>query len=337
MPYDLSDRLVVGIASSALFDLEDSNAVFEVEGEEVYRRYQEEHINDTLAPGVAFSFVRRLLSLNDLAPPDDPLVEVIILSRNDPDTGLRVMKSVQSHGLPITRAVFMQGRSPYRFMPAFNMSLFLSNNKADVAEAVARELPAGQVLPSPAVDEDHTGDLRIAFDFDGVLASDESERIMQQTGNLQAFHEHETANSATPHSPGPLKAFLAAVNRIQDREEAHRLEQPNYRIRLHVALVTARNAPSHERAVKSLKEWGVRVNDAFFLGGVEKARVLEILKPHIFFDDQETHLGPASQVAPSVHVPFGLINMRTAASNLPGSAVPATAEDHISSPTGKRI
>lgn len=335
MPYELSDRLVVGIASSALFDLEESNAVFEEEGEEAYRRYQEYHFDDTLTPGVAFPFVRRLLSLNDLAPSDDPLVEVIILSRNDPDTGMRVLESVQSHGLPITRAVFMQGRSPYRFMPAFNMSLFLSKNKADVAEAVARGLPAGQVLHSPAVDDDHTEDLRIAFDFDGVLASDESERIMQESGNLHTFHAHEIANRTTPHNPGPLKTFLAAINRIQDREEARRLEEPDYRIRLHVALVTARNAPSHERAVKSLKEWGVRVNDAFFLGGVEKARVLEILKPHIFFDDQETHLGPAAKVAPSVHVPFGLINQGHVVSSPPPAAVPESASYQASPPASE--
>lgn len=308
MPYDLSGRLVVGIASSALFDLTESHAVFDSQGEDEYRKYQEEHIDDTLSPGVAFPFIKRLLSLNDLTDDGDPLVEVIVLSRNDPDTGLRVMKSIETYGLQITRAVFMQGRSPYRFMPAFNMSLFLSANKEDVKEAVEGNLPAGQVLPSPSVDDDPSGDLRIAFDFDGVLASDESEKIMQETGDLKAFHAHETANITTPHHPGPLKTFLAAINRIQDREEARRLEDRSYRIRLHVALVTARNAPSHARAVKSLKEWGVRVNDAFFLGGVPKANVLEILKPHIFFEDQEGHLELASEVAPSVHIPFGVAN-----------------------------
>lgn len=321
-PYLLSERLVLGIASSALFDLAASNAVFEKEGEARYREYQEAHLEETLAPGVAFPFIKRLLSLNDLADAGDPLVEVIVLSRNDPDTGLRVMKSIQAYGLPITRAVFMQGRSPYRFMPAFNMSLFLSANKDDVEEAVGDGHPAGRVLPSPSVDEDVSADLRIAFDFDGVLADDGSEKVMQQTG-LEAFHAHETANLATPHNPGPLKEFLAAVNRIQDREEERKLADPSYRIRLHVALVTARNAPSHERAVKSLKEWGVRVNDAFFLGGVEKARVLEILKPHIFFEDQETHLKGAAQVAPSVHIPFGVVN-----------APPAAAEGATGSASG---
>lgn len=307
MPFELDKRLVVGIASSALFDLSESDAVFRAQGEAEYRRYQEEHLDDTLEPGEAYPFIRRLLSLNDLADaPDDPLVEVIVLSRNDPDTGLRVMKSIQARGLPITRAVFMQGRSPHKFMPAFNMSLFLSASAEAVREAVDAGLPAGQVLPS-AVEEDDSDDLRVAFDFDGVLADDASEGVMQAQG-LPAFHEHEVANLATPHGPGPLRAFLEAINRIQDREQARLLEDPGYRIRVHVAIVTARNAPSHERALSSLKEWGVRVNDAFFLGGVEKAHVLEILKPHIFFDDQAGHLAGTAKVAPSVHVPFGISN-----------------------------
>lgn len=307
MAYELEGRLVVGVASSALFDLAESDEVFRTQGEAAYRLYQEQQLRNTLRPGVAYPFIKRLLSLNDLAvTPADPLVEVIVLSRNDPDTGLRVMKSIESHALPITRAVFMQGRSPYRYMPAFNMSLFLSADDRDVREAVGEGLPAGRVLPSPAV-EDDSMDLRVAFDFDGVLANDESEGVMQARG-LSAFHAHEVANVTTPHSPGRLKAFLQAINRIQDHEEERKLVDPSYRIRVHVAIVTARNAPSHERAVESLKQWGVRVNDAFFLGGVEKARVLEILKPHIFFDDQEGHLTGAAQVAPSVHVPFGVVN-----------------------------
>lgn len=310
-PYELDGRLVVGIASSALFDLTESDEVFRTQGESAYRRYQEEHLHDTLQPGVAYPFIMRLLSLNDLATSAaDPLVEVIVLSRNDPDTGLRVMKSIEAHGLPITRAVFMQGRSPHRFMPAFNMSLFLSASAEAVREAVDAGLPAGQVLPSPAVDDDSM-DLRIAFDFDGVLTGDESEEVMQSEG-LPAFHAHEVANVATPHNPGPLATFLQAINRIQDREEERKHADSGYRIRVHVAIVTARNAPSHERAMASLKGWGLRVNDAFFLGGVEKARVLEILKPHIFFDDQEGHLEGAAKVAPSVHVPFGIINRRAA-------------------------
>ncbi|MFD8422538.1 5'-nucleotidase [Streptomyces sp. NPDC059466] len=309
MSYELVNRLVIGIASSALFDLAEADVVFREQGEESYRAYQEEHLDDTLGKGVAFSFIRRLLSLNDLSSPDDPLVEVIVLSRNDPDTGLRVMRSIQSHRLPISRAIFMQGRSPYHFMPALNMSLFLSANETDVREAVALGLPAGRVLGSAAADETDDQDLRIAFDFDGVLADDASEQVYQADG-IEVFRSHETMNAATPHDPGPLRDFLASLNRLQQREEVQRAKDPHYKIRVHVSLVTARNAPAHERAVRSLKGWGVTVNDAFFLGGIDKSTIMGVLKPHIFFDDQVGHLVGTSLNTPSVHVPFGKMNER---------------------------
>jgi 5'-nucleotidase len=306
-PYELADRLVVGIASSALFDLAASDGVFREQGEEAYRLYQQEHLDDTLHPGVAFSFIRRLLSLNDLAEAGDPLVEVIVLSRNDPDTGLRVMRSVQAHGLQISRAVFMQGRSPYRFMPALSMSLFLSANQDDVREAVASGLPAGHVLGPAAEDDADDADLRIAFDFDGVLANDASERVYQ-AGGIEEFRAHEVANADVPHDPGPLRDFLAAVNRIQRREDDQRRQNPDYRIRVHVSIVTARNAPAHERAVRSLQQWGLRVNDAFFLGGIDKGAIMTVLRPHIFFDDQQIHLASTARTTPSVHIPFGQLN-----------------------------
>lgn len=305
MPYDLEDLLVVGVASSALFDLAESDEVFRTKGEDEYRAYQEEHLDHELAPGVAYPFVKRLLSLNDLSP-DDPLVEVIILSHNDPDTGRRVMRSVESHGLPITRAVFMQGRSPYAFMPAFNMCLFLSADADVVRTAVQQGLPAGQVMGSPADDADGD-DLRIAFDFDGVLADDSSEKVMQ-AGGLDDFRQHEIKNIDTPIAPGLLHEFLAAINRIQDVEDAKYEQDNNYNRRVHVAIVTARNAPAHERAILSLKSRGVRVNDAFFLGGIDKGRIIKILRPHIFFDDQLTHVDSTLDHAPSVHVPFGVTN-----------------------------
>ncbi|MFC9285004.1 5'-nucleotidase [Streptomyces collinus] len=304
--YELKNRLVVGIASSALFDLAESDAVFRDQGEDAYRAYQEAHLADTLDKGVAFPFIRRLLSLNDLSP-DDPLVEGIILSRNDPDTGLRVMRSIQSYGLPISRAVFMQGRSPYHFMPALNMSLFLSANEDDVREAVALGLPAGRVLGPAVADEGDDQDLRIAFDFDGVLADDASEQVYQ-SGGLEDFRFHEVTNAATPHDPGPLRDFLAGVNRIQRREAERRAADADYRFRVHVSLVTARAAPAHERPVRSLKKWGVTVNDAFFLGGIDKSTIMEVLRPHIFFDDQVGHLTGTARSTPSVHVPFGKIN-----------------------------
>lgn len=307
MPFDLTDRLVVGIASSALFDLAQSDAVFRTQGEAAYRTYQEVHLDDTLVPGVAFEFIRRLLSLNDLVESSEPLVEVIVLSRNDPETGLRVMRSIRTHDLAITRAIFMQGRSPYRFMPALNMSLFLSESAADVADATSRGFPAGQVLGRLSQIDGDDADLRVAFDFDGVLASDESEQVFQAQG-LEKFQAHEQANLVAPHQPGPLRDFLRNLNRIQRIEEDRRASHPDYRIRVHVSIVTARNAPAHERAISSLKSWGVTVNDAFFLGGVAKDKIIEVLRPHIFFDDQLTHLESSSSYAPCVHVPFGIAN-----------------------------
>lgn len=307
MPYDLEKRLVIGIASSALFDLRECDGVFRSSGEAAYRDYQQSNLSVPLAAGVAFPFIRRLLSLNDLSPdPGDPVVEVIILSKNDPDTGLRVMRSVEYHKLDISKAIFMRGRSPLQFTEALSMSLFLSANEADVAEAISRSLPAGRVLPSLYAD-DQDDDLRIAFDFDGVLADDRSEQIYQAKG-LGAFRQHERANAMTPLGQGPLNDLLREINKIQRLEEKKKLEEADYRIRLHVSIVTARTAPAHERAVTSLKEWGVTVNDAFFLGGVDKSLVLGVLKPHIFFDDQEQHLQTTSDIVPSVHVPFGVVN-----------------------------
>lgn len=310
MPYDLESRLVVGVASSAVFDLRESDEVFRRDGEEQYRRYQEEKLNEPLGKGIAFSFIRRLLSLNDLSedPVNDPLVEVILLSRNDPDTGMRVMKSISHHELGMTRAIFMQGMAPYEYIPALSISLFLSANASDVRAAIAANLPAGQVLDSAIVDDVNDSGLRIAFDFDGVLADDEAESVMHNTKDLNKFHEHEVGKNNQPLGPGPLQKFLIRVAKIQSIEEARRKADSSYKNRLRISLVTARNAPSHERALNTLKSWGVMPNDAFFLGGIDKMKVLGVMKPHIFFDDQSGHLAGAATVAPSVHIPFGIKN-----------------------------
>lgn len=309
MAYELKDRLVVGVASSAMFDLLESDTVFRTEGEKKYREYQESHKNIPLNHGIAFSFIKRLLSLNDLSSPESgPLVEVVLLSRNDPDTGLRVMKSIEHHGLGITRAIFQQGLSPYNYISALSISLFLSSNRSDVLEAIAKGFPAGYVMDSKKIDDPNDNTLRIAFDFDGVIADDSSETVMHN-GNLTQFHAHEAANVMQPHGGGPLKEFLLRVSAIQKAEEDKREVDSSYKNRLRVSIVTARNAPSHERAINTLKSWGVMANDAFFLGGVEKKLVLDVLQPHIFFDDQSGHLETASEVAPSVHIPFGIKNV----------------------------
>lgn len=303
---DLERALVIGVASSALFDLRESDAVFREQGEERYREYQREHLDDVLEPGVAFPFIRRLLDLNDLSD-QERLVEVVILSRNDPETGMRVMRSVKHHGLDITRAIFMQGRAPYRFMKPLRMSLFLSANEDDVREAIDMGFAAGRVMGHAAPD-DGDADLRIAFDFDGVLADDSAERVFQSEG-LDGYQESESALAEVPLDRGPMADFLEKINRIQGIEESKSLDDPSgYRRRVHVAVVTARSAPAHERAINSIGQWGLRVNDAFFLGGIDKGPILEVLRPHIFFDDQRRHVEGASLSTPSVHIPFGEIN-----------------------------
>lgn len=311
MAIDLDNMLVVGVASSALFDLSESDKVFRTQGEEAYRAYQDANVDNTLPAGVAFEFIRRLLSLNTIKS-DRQLVEVIVLSRNDPFTGLRVMRSVEAHRLPITRSIFNQGASPYRYVEALNMSLFLSANEGDVREANDQGLPAGRVLGSGSPGHDE-GDfsLRIAFDFDGVIADDESERVYQAEG-IEAFREHEKSNSEVALQEGRLAKFLRGIHQIQQEEEDRARTESDYQLRLRVAIVTARNAPADQRVVKTLESWGVRVNDAFFLGGIEKSRVLRVLKPHIFFDDQLLHLDAYEDV-PSVHIPFGEGNKRSQA------------------------
>ena len=308
----LERALVVGVASSALFDLDASDAVFRRDGEQKYREYQRDHLGDALAPGVAFPFIRRLLALNDLSG-DERLVEVVVLSRNDPETGLRVMRSVERHGLDITRAIFMQGRSPYRFMEPLRMSLFLSANGADVREAIRMGFAAGRVVgraadDGHAADDDGGTDLRIAFDFDGVLADDSAEQFYQKR-SLEEYQENESALADVPLPKGPLAAFLEKINHIQGIEDAkHDADPGGYKRRVRVAVVTARSAPAHERAINSIHQWGLRVNDAFFLGGIDKGPVLGVLQPHIFFDDQHRHVDTASRSTPSVHIPFGELN-----------------------------
>jgi len=302
----MEGRLVVGMASSALFDLQDSDRVFREMGERAYRIYQRDHQEQPLGAGVALPFIRRLLALNELNPANPP-VEVVLLSHNDPDTGLRVFKSIDHYGLGITRAVFLQGRSPHEYIPAFNISLFLSANEGDVRAAVAAGLPAGLVLASSAADDTDDDELRLAFDFDGVLADDEAESVYQRS-DLDNFKQHEQELAAVPHNPGPLKVFLERIAHIQGLEQARAERDAAYRPRLRVAIVTARNAPAHERVINTMRSWNIMVNDAFFLGGVEKHRVLQVLNPHMFFDDQRLHLDAAATISPSVHIPFGIAN-----------------------------
>lgn len=305
MAYDLTKRLVIGLSSSALFGLTDSDEIFRTKGEEAYREYQRENQNTALATGVAYPFIRRLLKLNELS--EDPLVEVILLSRNDPDTGLRVMNSIEHYGLSITRAVFLQGQSAHKYIPAFDIELFLSANEGDVQQAVDEGFPAGQILDGDIADDIEDTQLRVAFDFDGVIIDDEAESVYKESNQLGDFHSHESSRVDIVHNPGPLKNFIDRISHIQKIENDYKLRNPNYEPVLRVSIVTARNAPSHKRAINTMREWGILANEAFFMGGVDKSKVLEILKPHIFFDDQKLHLKSAN-ILPSVHIPFGVAN-----------------------------
>lgn len=304
MPYSLDDKLVIAIASSALFDLTESDGVFRSQGTEAYRAYQREHQNDTLAPGVAFPFIERLLGLNDA---NRNLVEVLLLSRNDPDTGLRVLKSIESHRLNISRAAFVRGRKPWRYIKAFSVSLFLSACEHDVKEAIMEGHPAGLVLGTQYTDDHRDHELRIAFDFDGVLVDDQAEKVFQEHG-LARFHSSERASALEPHAPGPLQELLIKIANIQAAERQKAVADPAYQPRVRLAIITARNAPAHERMITTLRHWGITVDETFFLGGIDKRRVLEVFAPHLFFDDQRLHLDANSGSIPCVHVPFGELN-----------------------------
>lgn len=308
MPYSLNDKLVIAIASSALFDLTESHDVFLKHGVDEYRKYQRKNEKVVLAPGVAFPLIRRLLGLNHGC--EERLVEVILFSRNDPDTGLRVFNSIKEHGLDITRAVFVSGRDPIPYLPAFNASLFLSANDTDVRNALMQNAPAGTVFPTTFVDDDEP-ELRVAFDFDGVITDDSAEAI-NQTQGLAEFIRSEQERAGVPHPLGPLYRFFSEMAKLQQREKEKQLHDSNYKPRVRIAIVTARNAPAHERVVTSLRKWGIEVDEVFFLGGVEKAGVLRVFRPHIFFDDQLLHIKGAADIAPSAHIPFGIVNEATA-------------------------
>jgi 5'-nucleotidase len=298
-------QLVVAISSRALFDLDESHRVFVDRGVDAYHDYQIAHENEVLEPGVAFRLVQKLLGLNarlDTAG----RVEVILLSRNSSDTGLRVFNSIRHHRLDITRAVFTGGTSPYRYVSAFGAQLFLSADPDDVRRALDAGCAAATLIPAPAPADDSPADdsgdrvLRIAFDGDAVLFSDESERVFRTQG-LDAFEAREAAEAAVPLPAGPFKGFLSAVHRIQALFTHE--ESP-----LRTALITARGAPSHERVIRTLRSWGIRIDEALFLGGLSKTPFLDAFDADIFFDDQERHCAAARATVTAGHVPHGISN-----------------------------
>jgi 5'-nucleotidase len=307
LAYPIENKLVIAVASSALFDLSDSDRVYQEKGVDIYRKYQRKKENVSLKPGVAFPLVRRLLGLNVGFDAISAPVEVVLLSRNDPDTGLRVVNSIEKHGLNMSRAIFVSGGNPFQYMNALNASLFLSANSTDVRKAVSDGLPAGRVFPTTFEDTEDDLELRVAFDFDGVVADDSSEAVFKGKG-LKAFVKSEVLQALKPLREGPLARFFREVSRLQRFEREKKKKDGNYIPRLRTAIVTARAAPAHKRVVSTLRSWGIEVDEVFFLGGIAKNRVLEVFKPHIFFDDQLQHIEGVAGSTPSAHVPFGIAN-----------------------------
>lgn len=298
MPVSLDGQLVVAISSRALFDFEEENEVFEAADDRAYMRLQLDRLDVTAKPGVAFSLVNKLLAFNrapaDASESPTQRVEVVILSRNDPVSGMRVFRSAKQHGLPIQRGVFTRGHPPWRYLQPLNANLFLSTNEADVRSALEAGVPAARVYPNSArASAAHPNEVRIAFDGDAVLFSDEAEQVFQRAG-LNAFQEHERDRAEKPLAAGPFKPLLEALQQLQ------RAATPAMGIR--TALVTARSAPAHERAIRTLMDWDIEIDEAMFLGGLAKGEFLREFEPDFFFDDQTGHIENAAP-----HVPAGLV------------------------------
>ena len=297
MAASLDGKLVVAISSRALFDFEEENEVFEQADDRAYMKLQLERVEQPARPGVAFSMVRKLLSFNDVGA---QRVEVVILSRNDPVSGMRVFRSAQHYGLPIERGSFTRGQPPWRYLRPLKANLFLSAHLSDVRAALDAGVPAAQVYPrSVHAGDTHPHEVRIAIDGDAVLFSDEAERVYQAQG-LGAFQRHEASKASQPLPGGPFKPLLEALHRLQQEGTPH--------MRIRTALVTARSAPAHERAIRTLMDWNIEVDEAMFLGGLDKGEFLREFEPDFFFDDQTGHIESAARHVPAGHVASGISN-----------------------------
>ena len=301
MPYSVEGKLVVAISSRALFDFEEENRVFESDGEAKYIELQFSRMDVPAKQGVAFPLVKKLLAFNT---DDAQRVEVVILSKNDPVSGMRIFRSAERAGLKLERGVFTRGRNPYRYLDSLKANLFLSANENDVMSALESKCPAARVVPESAqAASRHADEVRIAFDGDAVLFSDEAERVYQREG-LDAFTRHEAVHALKPLPPGPFKPLLEALHRLQ---AASGTAVP---MRIRTALVTARSAPAHERAVRTLIDWNIAVDEALFLGGLDKGAFLKAFEPDIYFDDQRGHIESAQKHVATGHVPFGVANLK---------------------------
>lgn len=310
MSQNSDNQLVIAVSSRALFDLEEENRIFEEQGIEAYRAYQKEHVDDALRPGVAFAFVKRLLRLNERFKDIEPF-KVVVLSRNSPETGQRFFESCRHYSLPIKAGVFTSGFPTLPYIDSFDVSLFLSANAESVKTALRQGLPAGLVIAGdgqPMDDEDEDSlELRIGFDFDGVIVDDESERQFQRSG-LAGFNEHEEQRVNIPHAPGPLQKLFTKLARFQAMDEARGRNDPSYHPVIRVAIVTSRGAPSERRLLTTLESLGIQAAELFLLDGMKKEKILQTLKPHIFFDDQLRHIEQTAGLIPSVLIPFGVRN-----------------------------
>lgn len=299
MAYDLSNYLVIGVSSRALFDLTLENEIFENEGLEAYCHYQLEHENDVLKPGTGFALIEAMLRLNAIEA-GVRRIEVVIVSRNSGDTSLRIFNSINHYDLDVTRAAFTGGEPVAKYLNAFDVDLFLSATEEDVQGAVEANVAAGLIYAGPSqYYQDPLRQIRIAFDGDAVLFSKESELIYQQQG-LEAFIEHEKKNVAKPLPEGPFAKLLKTLSYLQFELKDNSQEGITP---IRTALVTARNSPAHERVIRTLRTWNVRIDETFFLGGVAKDRILESFSPHIFFDDQHRHCDAAAKMVPTARVP----------------------------------
>ncbi len=297
MPIKLDDKLVVGVSSRALFDLEVENKIFEEQGLDAYIEYQREHENDILKPGTAFPLIKALHNLNC---GEKHLTEIIIMSKNSTDTSMRIFNSINHYGLDISRAALVSGMPIAPYFDAFRTDLFLSADENDVQEAIDANIAAGIICSHdnlPINPNEEIPQIRIAFDGDAVIFSDESEQIYQEKG-LQAFSDHEKENANKPLPEGPFAKLLKTISFVQQQ-----FKDPKT-VPIRTALVTARNAPAHERVIRTLRAWNVRIDEVFFLGGVEKAEVLKAFGANIFFDDQTVHTDPASRLVPAARVPY---------------------------------
>ncbi|RZK62112.1 MAG: 5'-nucleotidase, partial [Pedobacter sp.] len=297
MPVSFQDTLVVGISSRALFDLEEENTLFNQQGIVEYRKLQREREDKILMPGAGFHVIKALLELNKLSK--ERLVEVIVMSRNSPETGIRVLNSLKHYKLDITRSAFTGGEPLFEYIEAFEIDLFLSKEENDVQRVIDRGSAAAALIYDPPKDFiPETSTVRIAFDADAVIFSDESEQRYKREG-IEAFHNYEMENEQNPLKEGPHAKLLLMLSKIQ-----HKMSTGVELSPLRLAIVTARNSPSHMRVINTLRNWDVYIDEAFFLGGLSKDKILKAFKAHIFFDDQDAHLSSACMLVPSARVPY---------------------------------